>query len=1216
MLLAGGLCDPPSLRNERSPHVPYNRVSLWDGSTGKWGKGAALTTSRIFHSATLLRDGSVLIVGGESDPLEVPEGEPVLNTVERYRDGGIEPAPPLREGRGRHTATLLADGSLLVVGGFDANGKAMASVELWDPVAGRWQEATPLNHGRYGHSAILLDDGRVMVAGGVGARGQAIGSVEIRDPVTGTWSAGKPLLLPLYDHAAIRLKDGDVLVSGGRTLRAKPVRDTMLWDKGVAEWKPAGTLALGGPENSPVNVVLLALPDGGARLFGPSWIVGWSRSGGGPASYPAYGERQRNATTPIADGRVLLSGGLSGDVFLDWAEVFDPRTGRFALTGRLNQPRHSHSAAALDDGSVVIAGGWARSTDDPATPLANSPEVWDPRTGNWKLIEAIRFEWQDWVHLARLNDGTVLFFASRELGEKPDGPVEYRTWKWNPLSGQADSISVPLKPRSRAGIAIKPDGTIVVAGGNTRVFEPEYRCPPRAAAHSPPRAAADNDEQGDEEGDECQDEPAHWEEHPDSIVEVWDTRSGAVTRADALPDRFMADPRTLVLTNGDIVLADYQPANPYAGVRRVGVLRLSAATRKWSNLPAIESDESRSLLELADGSLMARTLRLPPDAKAWASSRRVQSDDAVPVRLPSGKLIALATRPPHVAEYDPDAASWRNVLTSDVAPVWRTRPALAPLTDGRLMVVATVESGPESVQTAYLWDPERDAWSAAGRLARRYGSGQAVALPGGRVLHLGTFSSNETVCEFWRPEDNTWTFCGTLSHDGKSVNPLLGRLADGSPAVLSGANEALVYRDSENAWVRMRLELNSEGLAYGAPIRPAQGFYARVFDAASGRSIDASALAAADWQAAGADQALWDEGKQEWAYVLPRGRGLGPHAHFLPDGCALSLRPLRIFDPRTGLVTPVADPGLGPEYSDATMAVMADGTVVVAGALYGASAGTGFFHRKATCAGFAAGAEDAGLMPAAYVTQDVVARPAAAAVEVPQTLQQRARRFGFEYRWILLAMLAPLLAYLVLRRLQPVGAGILQRLRGRDADTAAAGRAWSTPFRWTMRGILYLVAAAVFVPMLVHYLAFRRDLSASQCAKAPAECADESTGVVHGILARIRGAADSRSQPRIPCRYVGQWSSVRPGKVYRITLHDDGRYMMAPNAGGGDRGFSGKWAVEGTNMVWRHDQFPGAGRDINAIVQESDSRFTLIERDGTQTKFELIEAAKSAKCVP
>ena len=461
VLIAGGLCDLPRLADDRSPNVPYTHLSLWDSADAKWLAAPSLATSRIFHAANLLRDDSVLIVGGESDPEDVPVGvEPVLNAVESYRDGRVEQLSPLHEARARHTATLLNNGSLLVVGGFDANGKAIASAEIWDPALKVWLDAPPLKIARYGHSATLLDDGRVMIAGGIGAHGQAIGSVEIRDPATGAWSPGRPLLLPLYGHAATLLTDGDVLIAGGSTLHTEPVRETMLWNKASREWLPAGIRVPQATENNPQAVSTLPLADGGALLFGKSWILHWRHSDAGPRSYPAYGKRLRSAVTATADGRVLISGGAVGNAFLDRAEVYDPVTGLFSLTGRMHQARHSHAGLALDDGAVVVAGGWVRSPDEPGRPLANSPEVWNPSTGAWSVIRDIRFAWQDWVHLGKLNNGSVLFFASRELSEEhePSGPVEYRAWLWNPGTGRVEAKHVPIKPRARAAIAIRPDG--------------------------------------------------------------------------------------------------------------------------------------------------------------------------------------------------------------------------------------------------------------------------------------------------------------------------------------------------------------------------------------------------------------------------------------------------------------------------------------------------------------------------------------------------------------------------------------------------------------------------------------------------------------------------------------------------------------------------------------------------------------------------------------
>src|SRR5690349_19520960 len=79
------------------------------------------------------------------------------------RSGDLETA------RIRHTATLLADGRVLVAGGESGNDntwKAGETAEVWDPKTGAWTSAGKLVERRYDHSATLLADGRVLVAGG------------------------------------------------------------------------------------------------------------------------------------------------------------------------------------------------------------------------------------------------------------------------------------------------------------------------------------------------------------------------------------------------------------------------------------------------------------------------------------------------------------------------------------------------------------------------------------------------------------------------------------------------------------------------------------------------------------------------------------------------------------------------------------------------------------------------------------------------------------------------------------------------------------------------------------------------------------------------------------------------------------------------------------------------------------------------------------------
>jgi hypothetical protein len=166
------------------------------------------------------------------------------------------------------TATLLADGRVLVVGGFMGGG---SSADLWDPGT---EEFTPTGgplKPRYGHAASLLPDGRVLVSGGT----EQPQPDELWDPEAGVFQlAGdmkrpdvqqSPLVLDEdgrgigADAARVRLGDGSVLLAGGMGAdRKNPdrgcLRDASIWDPTTRQSVPIEPLAIG--RAHPVGVLL------------------------------------------------------------------------------------------------------------------------------------------------------------------------------------------------------------------------------------------------------------------------------------------------------------------------------------------------------------------------------------------------------------------------------------------------------------------------------------------------------------------------------------------------------------------------------------------------------------------------------------------------------------------------------------------------------------------------------------------------------------------------------------------------------------------------------------------------------------------------------------------------------------------------------------------------------------------------------------------------
>jgi hypothetical protein len=162
-------------------------------------------------------------------------GHPLLHNPkqeERPQPNSLTPLQPRESGSARfkHTATTLRDGGVLIVGG--ELERPLSSVEVFDPLANRWWGAASLQLPRFHHAAALLPDGRVLVAGGY--HQNPLSSAEIYDPNTNTWSHAASLHTPRLLHAAVTLPNGYVLVSGGCHLR--PVASIELYDPAADRW--------------------------------------------------------------------------------------------------------------------------------------------------------------------------------------------------------------------------------------------------------------------------------------------------------------------------------------------------------------------------------------------------------------------------------------------------------------------------------------------------------------------------------------------------------------------------------------------------------------------------------------------------------------------------------------------------------------------------------------------------------------------------------------------------------------------------------------------------------------------------------------------------------------------------------------------------------------------------------------------------------------------
>lgn len=232
----------------RDRHGPQFSAELFQRDGTFNGLPASVQIPRAGHTATLLPDGRVLLLGGlDASRLALEQGETFEHPsglLYDPRSGAFTLLPhALSVPRHHHTATLLPDGRVLILGGQQED-EVLASAELFDPATGESSLLdAPLRRARRQHTASLLNDGRVLIAGGRGKK-DALDSVEVFDPTTQTFSKlSSTLRKERFNHTATGLPTGKILIAGGREEEDKdPTKDTELYAQPGKDTTPPSVL--------------------------------------------------------------------------------------------------------------------------------------------------------------------------------------------------------------------------------------------------------------------------------------------------------------------------------------------------------------------------------------------------------------------------------------------------------------------------------------------------------------------------------------------------------------------------------------------------------------------------------------------------------------------------------------------------------------------------------------------------------------------------------------------------------------------------------------------------------------------------------------------------------------------------------------------------------------------------------------------------------------
>jgi len=278
------------------------------------------------------------------------------------------------------SATLLADGRVLIAGG-SGRGHNLTSAELFSPDTGLFTATGSMTYARSWQTATSLPGGRVLIVGGSGNK-----SAEIYNPANGHFSRTSATKDTLSYQTATALIDGRVLVAGGTTgftylakteiynpftgkfIRARSMHDAREFASAVL--LPDGRVLIAGGDQgvSKKSRIILA----GAEIFDPA-TGRFSQ-----AASMHYG-RSHFEMVLLPSGLVLAIGGLSTGVFAGIAtsaELYDPNTNAWTVTGPMSIGRSDFSATVLADGRVLVAGGGD-----------NSSEIFDPATATFQMAK-------------------------------------------------------------------------------------------------------------------------------------------------------------------------------------------------------------------------------------------------------------------------------------------------------------------------------------------------------------------------------------------------------------------------------------------------------------------------------------------------------------------------------------------------------------------------------------------------------------------------------------------------------------------------------------------------------------------------------------------------------------------------------------------------------------------------------------------------------------
>ena len=647
--------------------------------------------------------------------------------------------------------------------------------------ANTWVPTGPMAVARAGQTATLLDNGKVLISGGGTRR------AELYDPSTKTFSTTGSMAAARQDATATLLADGDVLVAGGTT-GGTQLDSAELYDPHVGTWTPTGSMHV-----ARAGQTATLLPDGdvlvagggcngqaygcnagsflvtlkSAELYDPSTGT-WSLTGSMEEG------RQLFTATLLADGEVLVAGGFNScdDDFcsdLATAELYDPATGRWAATGSFHGPREQQTATLLPDGEVLMAGGFNEGGDGQGHPSADA-ELYDPSSGSWTPTAPL--PQPHYGQTATLLPGGWVLVAG---GQSAAAEL------YQPQSGAWVPTGSMSTPRTDQTATLLSTGQVLVTGGTGPDGQPQATAERYLAGAGPlvtvsPPALNFGGQQVGTAGPAQRYTVTNAGSSNLSVrgVTVAGTNPGDFTASSGCPAsspvppggtctvavRF--GPTDIGLRTARVAVVDNAPLSPQA----VTVSGYGAGPNAWA----------------PTGSMAA--------ARASSTATVLPDGDV----LVAGGTNGFESYLDGAELYDPSTGQFGTTGSLHQARAYATATLLP---DGEVLVAGGLGTGPVALSSAELYDPATGTWRLTGAMDAGGYDLSSVLLPGGDVLVEGFV--NGTGAERYDPSTGTWADTGPLPSPGFFDTATL--LPDGDVlAAGGGTTGAALYQPSTNRW--------------------------------------------------------------------------------------------------------------------------------------------------------------------------------------------------------------------------------------------------------------------------------------------------------------------------------------------------------------------------------------------------------------------------------